>query len=192
MITIKKRTHRTAMAPNTSSGLVTANAVLRIFDKKKMAVRDDGRCWIYVVMVAMGKYVAKPKRGCRVCDPSPEESVIANEMCNAISHEFPEITKEPDYAGERSKDDFFGAYGGTEQWQVLAPLYNLLIILWDPRSNGLMNDSSATFFCVYPNGRMFKKTADEILKAVLDVGGNTTVVHAAWSNTIEAHFDVYA
>ena len=156
-----------------------------------MMVRDDGRCWIYVLMASMGKYAAKPKRGCSVSNPTPEESVIANEMCNAISHEFPEITKEPDYAGERPQDDFFGAYGGTEQWQVLAPLYNLMIILWDPRSPEDMNDPSATFFCVRPNGRMFKNTPKEILDAVLDLDNDTTVVHAAWSNTISAHFDVY-
>lgn len=169
---------------------MTANDVLKTLNLKKMAVRDDGRCWIYVVMAALGQYNVKPKRG-RVADPTDRELIVAQTLCESISHEFPSVVKAPDYEGRRNKNDFFGTYGGPEQWQVLAPMLNMIVILWDPRDTAAMNDSKKLFYYIATNGRLFWKTPHEIFDLISNVTDYTTIVHAAWSNTIDAHFDVY-
>ena len=172
---------------------IVANDVLRKFNLKKHCVRDDGRCWIYVIMAKLNMYKAIPKRGLACAgNPTAEEQFTAQSFCELIKDQFPDIVKAPDYAGKRDVDDFFGTYGGTEQWQTLCDILNLTIILWDPRETSNMQNSNHKFVTIQrvgSKGILKFKNAAEIM-ALCD-SSDGCVVHVAWSNTIDEHFDVY-
>ena len=170
---------------------LNGNDVLKQLKLIKYAVRDDGWCWLYVVMAAMGLYdaVPFPKRTCapsvRAPNPTPKELARAKKLCAS----YLPGTKAPDYEGKRRISDFFGAYGGSPQWEVLAAKLDLIIIEWDPRR---MAHLDAKFQCITSVGSR-DMTAGEILVEVSKSvkTGPKTVVHVVWSVTIERHFDVY-
>ena len=172
---------------------IVASDVLRKFGLKKHCVRDDGRCWIYVIMAKLGMYKAIPKRGLARADtPTFDEQIIAQGFCEILKDEFPDIVKAPDYDGKRDPDDFFATYGGTNHWQALSDVMNFTVILWDPRNADNMKDHNYKFATIqHINGRgiLKYKNPDEIMALCSNTSG--CVVHVAWSNTIDAHFDVY-
>ena len=179
-----------------SDKTITGNDFIARNKLKKYAVRDDGRCWLYVIMTRLGMYNAKPKRGlCRADDPSADERAIAQNICESISSEFPDIVKEPDYDGHRPQNDFMGTYGGLEQWQALTERLPIAVVLWDCRDKGkLMKDPKEKFWMIENiNGKgiLRHKTAEEIDLRVSTLPHDVSIVHAAWSNTIDAHFDLF-
>ena len=173
----------------------TATDVLRQLKMKKHLVRDDGRCWIYVIMATLKLYNTRLKRGKAICpDPLPTELVTAQNLCMSISDEFPNVEKGPDYENKRESGDFFGEYGGLSEWQALCEkIDNLSFVLWDPRSTKKMDDPDATFDTItriQGKGVLKRRTPRQILDWLTTLQ-QASVVHAAWSNTIESHFDVY-
>lgn len=159
-------------------------------------VRDDGRCWLYVIMARLGMYNAKPKRGLsRPDDPSVDERAIAQHICESISLEFPDIVKEPDYDGQRPEHDFMGTYGGLEHWQALTEKLSIAVVLWDPRGDGKIMKNPKEKFWMIENingkGILRQKSAEDINLTIARLPQDVSVVHAAWSNTIEAHFDLF-
>ena len=64
-------------------------------------VRDDGYCWLYVVMSIMGMYTPTVKRGrINARDPTLQERQAARHICEALKATddilFSDMTKAPD------------------------------------------------------------------------------------------------
>lgn len=178
----------------TGKGL-TASYFIKRNNLVKHAVAPDGSCWISVILATLGMYKTKVKRGGGLnIKATPDEQILANDIRQHLVPKFgADIADSPVYVnGELEK---LGAYGGDEHWQVLAPLFNLFVILWDPREYGIhMNTHHHKFICVFPDGKLKLKDALEIQNAINAnkmTDDPATVVHAAWSNTIPDHFDVY-
>ena len=173
---------------------VSGNDVIRFLGKKKYALRDDGRCWLYAVMVTIDKMNVPPKIGKRFAapDPSKEERRVANEMCQMIcdyDNSFSRIMKEPDYDGLREDDDFMGQYGCEDEWMVLAKLLNLAFVLWNPK---YMDDCDAKFPYINNKGKQYANiTAKEIKETLSELPDDVKVVHVVWNMQLDAHFDVY-
>ncbi|MBI88286.1 MAG: hypothetical protein CMB67_04600 [Euryarchaeota archaeon] len=174
---------------------LTASYFIKRNNLVKHAVAPDGSCWISVILATLGMYKTKVKRGGGLnIKATPDEQILANDIRQHLVPKFgAAIADSPVYVnGELEK---LGAYGGDEHWQVLAPLFNLFVILWDPREYGIhMNTQRHKFICVFPDGKLKLKDALEIqnaIKANKMTDDPATVVHAAWSNTIPDHFDVY-
>lgn len=176
---------------------VTGATILK--GMKKHCVRDDGYCWLYVVMSILGLYKPTVKRG-RINAPDPDmsERLGSRALCAALqatdSILFHNITKAPDYEGLRDPSDFLGTYGGITEWQALVEMLPIAVILWDPRNAKNMNDPDRQFYIVQNiegKGIAKKLNPGEIQADILKLPSGVGVVHAAWSNTINGHFDVY-
>jgi hypothetical protein len=178
---------------------VIGNDVIRKFGLKKHCVRDDGHCWLYVVMAKRGLYKATLKRGlARAANPTEAEQIAAESFCFRIENEMNQSyglndkkirIKMPDYDGKRDPDDFLGDYGGMPQWASLSRMMHFTLILWDPRNPMNMKLPNYMFDTLeYTNGKatMSEKNAAEIMQIC-----EPSTIHVAWSNTIDSHFDVY-
>ena len=173
---------------------VTGSDVLKSLNKKKYLLCDDGRCWVYGMMATLGTMAVKPKRGLSRADiPSKPELREADRICQLLYDArpdlYPNVTKAPDYKGKRGEDDFFGAYGGPDEWLDLSKMFGVSFVLWEP---SMMNDSNAKFPYIHYDGtRRPDITAEDIQKNISGLPDNVKVVHMVWNAQLEKHFDVY-
>ena len=181
---------------------IVGNDVIRKFKLKKHCVRDDGHCWLYVVMAKLGLYKATLKRGlARANDPTEAEQITAESFCFRIENELSQRLslkddekhfvhiKMPDYKGQRDPDDFFGKYGGMTEWASLSRMMHFTLILWDPRvASNMMTPNYMFHTLEYTDGKatVNEKNAAEIMQIC-----DSSTIHVAWSNTIDSHFDIY-
>ena len=174
---------------------LTAKDFLRKLKLRKHIVRDDGRCWLYVVMAKLNMYKASLKRGnAKANDPCYNERVVSQAICAVLDKEIPGIAKEPDYDGKRAPDDFFGTYGGTFEWQALCEMFDIAVVLWDPGNTKKMTNANELFPFVRrinDKGILRMQTVQQIKDTIDALPFSTNIVHVAWSNTIKSHFDVY-
>lgn len=177
---------------------ITAMMVIREHGLTKWSVRDDGRCWLYAIMSQLGTYKPTPKRGNgRAKDPTDTELVSAQLICEKLVDDYNAekiLLKGPDYAGERDIKDFMATYGGPTEWQLIVQMFDLIVILWDPRRPKDMNDPDKKFYIIFRENDkgVIRDMIPRQIKEKIDTSPATTkAVHVAWSNTIDAHFDLY-
>ena len=177
---------------------ITAMMVIREHGLKKWSVRDDGRCWLYVIMSQLGTYKPTPKRGNgKATDPTDTELVSAQLICEKLVEDYDadkKLLKGPDYAGERDMEDFMATYGGPNEWQRLVQMLDLNVILWDPRRPKDMDDPDKKFIMIFRENDkgVIRNIIPRQIKEKIDTSrAITKTVHVAWSNTIDAHFDLY-
>ena len=157
----------------------------------KHSVAPDGSCWISVILAALGSYKTKVKRGNGSnIKATSDEQILANDIRQHLIPTFgKKIARSPIYVNGDLKK--LGAYGGTDHWQVLAPLFDLFIVLWEPLH---MKTPHYKFVCVFPDGKIKLQNAFDIQNAIdanKKANFTATIVHAACSNTIDSHYDVY-
>lgn len=161
-------------------------------------VRDDGNCWIYPLLFE--RYTpphATPKwrvnsakaHGWRIPDPAAEELVAAQEVRDWLFDQHGIQRKGPDYDGERQEGDFFGEYGGKDEWKLLAPHLKVNIILWDVESPTRMCDPNARYLCIDTAGNDRNLTPDQIGVFLSKEPGRTA--HYVCSHVRDAHFDCF-
>ena len=107
-----------------------------------------------------------------------------------------EVLKTPDYSliDEKrylkegvEREEFFGSYGGYAEFEALAKMFKLNIVLWDENEVDLMCPDWK--WPVFLNdGSIVNMIPADITKLMSEP---STTIHIAWSETTEAHFEAY-
>ena len=186
---------------------MTGYRALQALTRKR--VRDDGSCWVYVVLAGVGlcdhaiTSAAYARRNQNMLpDPSPRDRAVDGKVRELLFSKHREafgfdeaVLRTPNYAlfeaeteptEAEVKAKFFGSYGGMRrEFPALAVEFRVEIALWDENAQDRLKDPESLWQLACADGQVLQLTAAQIMERT------STKIHVAWSDQIPDHFECY-
>lgn len=158
-------------------------------------VRDNGSCWLYVIMSFFGQFRAQPSTdrtwsaGCakrrNLREPSDAEIEQETELRQAL---FDADPVQFDQVKIMPTEDSMGSYGGPAEWKSLANIMDFYcVVLWKLEHESWSSNHTAVAMVIFADKTVAKMP--EELEAFLETNKDKKIIHVTTSLIRPEHFD---